>query len=92
MTASSVVAFDCHAFYRVEAQFVVRREPFGALAYDLRSKRLLVLRDQDLVTVLERLDDRLNAEDTVAAVAPARNRTLLKALAHLEREGLIRVV
>ena len=41
-------AFDPRAGYRVREQVVLRRESFGALAYDLRTKALRVLRDPDL--------------------------------------------
>lgn len=73
------------------AQVVLRRERFGALAYDLSTKRLLVLSDPDLITVLESLDESANADAAVAAVAPAKQAALLAALARLQRDGLIRV-
>jgi putative mycofactocin binding protein MftB len=75
----------------VGAQVVLRRERFGALAYDLSTKRLLVLSDPDLITVLENLDESANADTAVAAVAPAKQAALLAALARLQRDGLIRV-
>jgi len=70
---------------------VLRREHFGALAYDLSTKRLLVLSDPDLVTVLESLDESPSADAAVVSVAPAKQASLLAALARLERDGLIRV-
>ncbi len=73
-------------------QVVLRREAFGALAYDLRTRALRVLRDPDLVTVLERLDGTSSATEAVEAVDTRKRRQLLAALAKLEREGLIRVV
>ncbi len=91
MTEPGAVAFDPHASYIVGEQVVLRREAFGALAYDLRSRALRVLRDPDLVTVLERLDGVTSADAVVASVAAAKRRTMLAALARLEREGMIHV-
>jgi hypothetical protein len=51
-----------------------------------------VLRDPDLVTVLERLDGVKSATEAVDAVAAHKSRRLLAALAKLEREGIVRVV
>ncbi len=84
--------FDPRASYTVGNQVVLRRETFGALAYDLGTRQLRVLRDADLVSVLERFDGATPASDAVDAVAPAKSRSLLAALARLEREGMIRVV
>ena len=86
------MAFDPRASYRVGDQVVLRREAFGALAYDLSTRKLRVLRDPDLVSVLERLDGTSSAADAVASVDAGRSRVLLAALAKLEREGLIGVV
>ena len=92
MTATGAAAFDPRANYRVGDQVVLRREAFGALAYDLGTRALRVLRDPDLVTVLERLDGTSSADEAVAVVDAQKRRQLLAALAKLEREGLIRVV
>lgn len=92
MTATGAAAFDPRAFYRLGDQVVLRREAFGALAYDLRTRQLRVLRDPDLVTVLERLDGQISPAEAVEATGTERARTLLAALAKLEREGMIRVV
>jgi putative mycofactocin binding protein MftB len=92
VTPTGAAAFDPRANYRVGDQVVLRREAFGALAYDLSTKQLRVLRDPDLVTVLERLDGSTSAVEAVATVDEDRRRTLLAALAKLEREGLIGVV
>ena len=91
MTATGAAAFDPRANYRVGDQVVVRREAFGALAYDLRTRQLRVLRDPDLVTVLERLDGQTSAAQAVEAVDAERSRVLLASLAKLERDGMIRV-
>ena len=92
MTATGASAFDAGASYRVGDQVVLRREAFGALAYDLSTRALRVLRDPDLVTVLERLDGTSSADEAVSVVHAQKRRQLLAALAKLEREGLIRVV
>ena len=91
MTATAAAAFDPTASYRVGDQVVLRREAFGALAYDLHTRGLRVLRDPDLVTVLERLDEASSAEEALLVVATDKRRQLLAALAKLEREGVIRV-
>ena len=91
MTSTGAAAFDPRARYRMGDQVVLRRETFGALAYDLRTRGLRVLRDPDLVTVLERLDGASSAADAVDAVDAERSGVLLAALAKLEREGMIRV-
>jgi putative mycofactocin binding protein MftB len=92
MTATGTADFDPHASYTVGHQVVLRREAFGALAYDLHTRQLRVLRDPDLVTVLERLDGHISLAAAVEAIDTGRDRTLMAALAKLEREGLIRVV
>ncbi len=89
MTAASAAAFDPHASYRVGDHVVLRREAFGALAYDLRTRRLRVLRDPDLVTVLEQLDGSLSAADAVEPFETHQRRRLLAGLAKLLREGMI---
>ena len=91
MTATGAAAFDPRASYRLGDQVVLRREDFGALAYDLRTRGLRVLRDADLVTVLERLDDSSSAEEAIDSVDTGDRRQLLAALAKLEREGVIHV-
>ena len=90
MTATGA-AFDPRAHYRMGDQVVLRREAFGALAYDLRTRQLRVLHDPDLVTVLEQLDGCTSPAEAVEATGSERGRTLLAALAKLEREGMIRV-
>ena len=84
-------AFDSEAPYHLGDHVVLRHEPFGALAYDLTDKRLLVLRDPALVTVLERLGEFPSAAAAIAAIAPGRERAMSRALAHLEEGGQIRV-
>ena len=92
VTSTGAAAFDLRANYRVGDQVVLRREVFGALAFDLSTRKLRVLRDPDLVSVLERLDGSSSAAEVVASVDADRRRVLLAALAKLAREGMIRVV
>ena len=92
MTPTGAAAFDPGAIYRVGDQVVLRREVFGALAYDLGTRQLRVLRDPDLVSVLERLDGTSSAAEAVASVGAERPGVLFAALAKLEREGMIRVI
>ncbi len=91
MTAIGTAPFEPHASYRLGDQMVLRREAFGALAYDLRTRALRVLRDPDLVMVLERLDDSASAAQALEPIDPGKHRQLLAALAKLEREGVIGV-
>lgn len=91
MTPAAEDTFDPQVGYRVGKHVVLRREAFGALAYDLITTRLLVLRDQALVTVLNEMEQYPNVGAAVAALAPGREKPMLAALAGLEKGGLIDV-
>jgi putative mycofactocin binding protein MftB len=76
--------------YRLSDHVVLRPEPFGGLAYDLQTRRLLVLRDPALVALLAVIHDFTSAAAAVSTLTPRRQPATLRALAALEREGLIR--
>jgi mycofactocin biosynthesis protein MftB len=76
--------------YRLSDQVVLRPEPFGALAYDLVTRRLVALRDPDLAAVLDNLHRFPSARAVAAALVPDREAGILRALDALAREGLIR--
>jgi putative mycofactocin binding protein MftB len=89
--AEGALGFDPDAALRLGAHVVLRHERFGAIVYDLRTRCLMVVRDLDLVAVLDRLGVDATAGDAVAAVAPARSRALYAALARLAQQGLLSV-
>ena len=69
----------------------LRPEPFGALAYHYGNRRLVFLRDPDLVRVVEGLGGHESAESTFDAVGvPAGRRPAFgRALASLQRADVI---
>lgn len=89
MSTERSATFRPERAYRLSDHVVLRREPFGGLAYDLRTRRLLVLGDVALVEVVEDLNRQPSAEAAVAALAAERRPAALRALATLEQEGLI---
>jgi putative mycofactocin binding protein MftB len=76
--------------YRLSDHVVLRPEPFGGLAYDLQTRKLLVLRDPSLVALVQRLDEYPSARAAVSSLAAGKEPAAIKALASLERGGLIR--
>lgn len=69
----------------------LRPEPFGALAYDFRTRQLSFLKSLVLVDVVRRLADSPTVGDalTAAGVDGADQPTFLTALTRLARTGLI---
>lgn len=92
MSTEPAATFRPERPYRLSDDVVLRPEPFGGLAYDLHTRKLLVLRDPGLVAVVERLDQYPSAGAAVAALAPGRELATTRALASLEQGGLIRAV
>lgn len=77
--------------WRLSDSVSLRPEPFGAMAYDFKTRRLTFLKTRMLVEVVERLDD---AEDVAAAMDGAGIETVLRtsylrALASLARSGML---
>ena len=91
MTAEAPSPFDARRPYRLHPQVALRPEPFGALAYHYGNRRLVFLRDPELVRVVEGLDGQESAESTLDALGvPAARRTAFgRALASLHRAEVI---
>ena len=76
----------------LDDRVALRPEPFGALAYHYGNRRLIFLRQPDVLNVVR----ALAAHDTVAdaltacAIAPARWPAFAKALESLEASELLR--
>ncbi|HZD66982.1 MAG TPA: mycofactocin biosynthesis chaperone MftB [Acidimicrobiales bacterium] len=71
--------------YRLHPQVALRDEAFGALAYHYANRRLALLRDPGLVSLVRELDRHPTLGDALAASAipPARHPTVRAALASL---------
>ena len=69
----------------------LRPEPFGALVYSFRNRKLSFLKSKQLVTVVESLADHPSVPATLAAceVPEAQRPAYLKALADLARSQMI---
>jgi mycofactocin biosynthesis protein MftB len=86
-----VVGFDLERPWALAPQVALRREPFGALAYNFGTRRLSFLKTQKLVAVVERLPEQASAREACLAAGvtcdelPAYER----ALADLAATGMI---
>jgi len=71
----------------------LRPERFGALAYDFRTRRLSMLKDPALVSVVRALASYASARDACMAVGvdSGRLRSFGLALGALARSGMIRL-
>jgi mycofactocin biosynthesis protein MftB len=68
----------------------LRREPFGALAYNAESRRLSVLKTRALYEIVNRLGSERSAQAAIEAVlADADTGAYERALAKLARDGVI---
>jgi putative mycofactocin binding protein MftB len=85
------VPFDASRCYRVNPAVTLRPEPFGALAYDFRLRRLTYLAAGDLVDVIEALAEQPSAAEAMAAVGvPLQRRAALEsALGTLLERGVL---
>ncbi len=84
--------FSPDAPYRLSEQVGLRPEPFGALAYHFSSRRLVFLKTNDLVDVVQSLADHssiLAALEASELVAEPTYPSYLKALASLAESGVI---
>ena len=79
------------AAWRLSESVSLRPEPFGALAYDFRTRRLSFLKTPALVTVVRRLAECATVGDALvdAEVPGAQHPAYLSALTTLARSGLI---
>ncbi|MGP4013061.1 mycofactocin biosynthesis chaperone MftB [Streptomyces sp. 4N124] len=77
--------------YRCSASVALRPEPFGALAYDFRTRRLSFLKTPVLVDVVRTLGDHRDVHSALlgAGVAGAERAAYLQALASLATSGVI---
>jgi putative mycofactocin binding protein MftB len=86
-------AFDPALPYEVHPQVEIRPEPFGALLYSFKTRRLSFLKDPVLVTVVRTLGDHPSAAAACAAAGitdPARVVMFETALATLTSTETIR--
>jgi putative mycofactocin binding protein MftB len=87
------VSFDPCAPYRLDPQVALRPEPFGALAYNYRTRRLTFLRSRLLADVVGRLPDYDTADAALSACVPLDDRPAYRrALASLAESEFIRAV
>ena len=70
----------------------LRPEPFGALAYHYGNRRLIFLKNPDVVAVVRRLGEERSVQATLEAcgVAPARWGAFVDALSSLESSEVLR--
>ena len=85
------MTFDCSRSYRISPAVTLRPEPFGALAYDFRQRRLTYLAADDLVAVLGALAEHPSPAEAMAAVGvpPQRRGALEGALGRLLQRGVL---
>jgi putative mycofactocin binding protein MftB len=83
--------FDPALAWRRAPSVALRPEPFGALVYYFRNRRLSFLKSRQLVEVVESLAEHPSATATLAACAvPEPQRpAYVKALADLARADMI---
>jgi putative mycofactocin binding protein MftB len=89
--ASADAAFDADAAWELASSVSLRGEPFGALAYDFRTRKLSFLKSLELVRVVELLGVSPSASAALAAagVSAAERSRYLAALASLARSAMI---
>jgi putative mycofactocin binding protein MftB len=78
--------------WELDPMVALRPEPFGALAYHYRNRRLTFLRSPDLVDVLRTLGDHESVDDAMAAhqIEPRRRPAFARALESLADSEVIR--
>jgi len=81
--------FDPARGYRVPDYVSVRRESFGALVYDHKTRRLLFLKSAALSDVVLGLADYSSARACVDDLTPGDHDTVLAALERLVAGGLL---
>jgi mycofactocin biosynthesis protein MftB len=89
--AAVVDEFDPGLAWRRAPSVALRPEPFGALVYSFRNRKLSFLKSQQLVEVVEALADHPTATATLAAcgIGEAQRPAYVKALADLARSEMI---
>jgi putative mycofactocin binding protein MftB len=89
--AAGSEAFDLDRAWALNASVRLRPERFGALAYDLRTRRLSILKDRGLVEILRHLEAHASAREAcmVCGIDAGRLGTYARALGTLARSGMI---
>lgn len=84
-------AFDPGLPWQRSRSVALRPEPFGALVYSFRTRKLSFLKSKQLVAVVESLGDHPTADATLTAcgVGDAQRPAYVKALADLARSDMI---
>jgi putative mycofactocin binding protein MftB len=77
--------------FELHPDVALRPEPFGALAYHYGNRRLIFLKDPDMVAVVERLESEASVQAAFEACGVARSRwaSFVDALASLERSEVV---
>jgi putative mycofactocin binding protein MftB len=77
---------------QLDPQVALRPEPFGALAYHYGTRRLMFLKDPDVVAVVGVLDAHpsLSAALQACGIAEARWPSFVKAFATLNQSEIVR--
>jgi mycofactocin biosynthesis protein MftB len=89
----SITPFDADLPYELHPAVEVRPEPFGALLYSFKTRRLSFLKDPLLVTLVKSLGAYPSAGDACSAVGiieSGRRTMFLRALATLASTETIR--
>ena len=83
--------FDADVAWALHPGVAVRPEPFGALLYDFRTRRLTFLKDRRLLDVVTALGDQPSALAAcrAAGVAPDDEARYAAALARLAAAGML---
>jgi mycofactocin biosynthesis protein MftB len=86
-------AFDPDLPWQRARSVALRPEPFGALVYSFRNRKLSFLKSKTLVQVVETLADHPSARAAIeaGAVPEAQRAAYVKALADLARSEMIEV-
>ena len=82
-------AWDRDRPYRLHPKVALRPERFGALAYSYDTRRLSLLKDRELVSVVRDLENHPSAAAALAAVSEGRRAAVERALARLLETGFI---
>ena len=86
------MSFEIDRAYEKHPQVAIRHEDFGGLAYHYGNRRLVFLKAERLVELVEALVEFPTAREAIAVHVPAERRgTYEKALAGLLTSGVIRV-
>jgi putative mycofactocin binding protein MftB len=86
-----VDTFDPGLPWRRAGSVALRPEPFGALVYSFRNRKLSFLKSKTLVTVVETLGEHPSASAALTAcgVSESQRPAYVKALADLARSEMI---